>query len=66
MHYHITANGHYKGSWSNAVKYYRRIMRHPDQINFVTALREPRSHLLRYATSHNHAVYHLEYKFYAH
>lgn len=51
MHYHIAPNGHYKGSWNNAVKYYRRIMRHPDHINFVTALREPRSHLLRYAAS---------------
>ncbi|CAN0088221.1 unnamed protein product, partial [Ectocarpus sp. 6 AP-2014] len=48
MHYHITTQGQYTGTWDEAVKYYRRIMRDPDDINFVTVLREPRSHLLSY------------------
>ncbi|CAM9325575.1 unnamed protein product [Ectocarpus sp. 12 AP-2014] len=48
MHYHISARGQYKGTWNKAVTYYRKIMRNPDDINFVTVLREPRSHLLSY------------------
>eukprot|EP00903_Cladosiphon_okamuranus_P011852 g11134.t2 len=48
MHYHITPKGQYQGTWDEAVKYYRGIMRHPDRINFITVLREPRSHLLSY------------------
>ncbi|CAM9934952.1 unnamed protein product, partial [Ectocarpus sp. 13 AM-2016] len=48
MHYHITTQGQYTGTWDEAVKCYRRIMRDPDDINFVTVLREPRSHLLSY------------------
>eukprot|EP00752_Nemacystus_decipiens_P007990 g7138.t1 len=48
MHYHITPKGQYRGTWDEAAKYYRGIMRHPDRINFVTVLREPRSHLLSY------------------
>ncbi|CAB1103890.1 unnamed protein product [Ectocarpus sp. CCAP 1310/34] len=47
MHYHITARGQYWGTWNEAETYYRDIMRNPDDINFVTVLREPRSHLLR-------------------
>ncbi|CAM9406123.1 unnamed protein product, partial [Ectocarpus sp. 12 AP-2014] len=48
MHYHITPNAQYEGTWKDAVTYYRTIMRNPDDINFVTVLREPRSHLLSY------------------
>ncbi|CBJ29126.1 hypothetical protein Esi_0135_0018 [Ectocarpus siliculosus] len=48
MHYHISHSGEYTGTWPQAENYFRRIMRHPDSINFVTVLREPRSHLLRY------------------
>lgn len=61
MHYHITPKGQYAGTWSDAVKYYRGIMRHPNRINFVTVLREPRSHLLRYGASAHYAVCHLIY-----
>ncbi|CAM9149905.1 unnamed protein product [Ectocarpus sp. 4 AP-2014] len=32
MHYHITTQGQYTGTWDEAVKYYRRIMRDPDDI----------------------------------
>ncbi|CAN0308363.1 unnamed protein product, partial [Ectocarpus sp. 4 AP-2014] len=46
MHYHISHSGEYTGTWPQAENYFRRIMRHPDSINFVTVLREPRSHLL--------------------
>lgn len=54
MHYHLNGNGKYgkyEGSWDEAVGYYREIMRHPDDINFVTVLREPRSHFLRFESS---------------
>ena len=47
MHYHISPNGHYDGAWSDAQESYRGIMRDPDMINFITVLREPRSHFLR-------------------
>ncbi|CAM9357794.1 unnamed protein product [Ectocarpus fasciculatus] len=46
MHYHISHSGEYKSTWPQAENYFRRIMRYPDSINFVTVLREPRSHLL--------------------
>lgn len=48
MHYHISGRGQYSGSWPDALNQYRQIMRDPDNINFVTVLREPRSHLLSY------------------
>lgn len=48
MHYHISGRGQYDGTWSDALEYYRQIMRDPDNINFITMLREPRSHLLSY------------------
>ncbi|CAM9489149.1 unnamed protein product, partial [Scytosiphon promiscuus] len=48
MHYHISLNGQYRGTWKEAAGYYRDIMRYPNRINFVTLLREPRSHLLSY------------------
>ena len=48
MHYHISGKGHLKGSWSDAHKNYLRILRNPDDVSFITVLREPRSHFLRY------------------
>lgn len=48
MHYHISPSGQYWGTWSKAAEYYRDIMRYPNRINYITVLREPRSHLLRY------------------
>lgn len=47
MHYHITAFGNYRGTWSEAERAYRAIMRDPDDVNFMTVLRDPRSHLIR-------------------
>lgn len=48
MHYHISYTGQYRGTWSDALDCYKQIMRDPDNINFVTVLREPRAHLLSY------------------
>ncbi|CAN0281962.1 unnamed protein product [Ascophyllum nodosum] len=48
FHYHITPTGQNKGTWNGAYLSFRTIMREPDTINFVTILREPRSHLLSY------------------
>ena len=48
MHYHISGRGHLKGSLSNAHKNYLRILRNPDDASFITVMREPRSHFLRY------------------
>ena len=48
MHYHISGRGHLKDSWSNAHKNYLRILRNPDGVSFITVMREPRSHFLRY------------------
>lgn len=48
MHYHISGHGKYQGNWSKAKRHYRDIMRDPDNINYVTVLRDPRSHLIRY------------------
>lgn len=53
MHYHITPKGNYGGKWAQAEKYYRDIMRDPDNINFVTVLREPRSHVIRYVLKYS-------------
>ena len=50
MHYHISPKGHFQGNWPKARENYRRLMRHPDSINFITMMREPRSHFLRYKT----------------
>ena len=51
FHYHITPTGQNKGTWNGAYLSFRTIMREPDTINFVTILREPRSHLLRCGSS---------------
>ena len=48
IHYHITSRGQYLYPWSVARKNYRGIMRDPDNVNFITLMREPRSHFLRY------------------
>ncbi|CAN0014418.1 unnamed protein product [Ascophyllum nodosum] len=48
MHYHHSVFGQYDGTWKHADEAYRKIMRDPDNVKFVTVLREPRSHLLSY------------------
>lgn len=48
MHYHITVFGQYSGVWQDAEQQYRQLMRDPENVNFITIVREPRSHLLRY------------------
>lgn len=48
MHYHISPRGHLRYKWADAQESYRGIMRDPDNINFITVMREPRSHFLRY------------------
>ncbi|CAN0386062.1 unnamed protein product, partial [Discosporangium mesarthrocarpum] len=48
MHYHYAWNGFYKGTWQQAEENYGRIMADPDNINFVTVLREPVTHFLSY------------------
>eukprot|EP00904_Undaria_pinnatifida_P012460 jgi/Undpi1/8344/HiC_scaffold_25.g10812.m2 len=46
MHYHISPRGQFNGKWSEAHEHYRGIMRDPDSVNFITVMREPRSHFL--------------------
>ena len=48
MHYHIGTSFHLGYKWNAAAEQYKAIMRDPDNINFVTILREPRSHFLSY------------------
>ncbi|CAM9324747.1 unnamed protein product [Pylaiella littoralis] len=48
MHYHISTFGEYDGSWEHAEQQYRQLMRDPAGIHFITVLREPRSHFLRW------------------
>ncbi|CAM9149828.1 unnamed protein product [Ectocarpus sp. 4 AP-2014] len=48
MHYHVSAFGQFEGSWRQAEQAYRRILRNTKAVNFVTVVREPRSHLLSY------------------
>lgn len=47
MHYHLSAFGQFDGSWRQAEQAYRRILRNTKAVNFITVVREPRSHLLR-------------------
>eukprot|EP00903_Cladosiphon_okamuranus_P011858 g11139.t1 len=48
MHYHISPFGQYDGTWEEAEQSYRKILRDSEPINFITVMREPRSHLLSY------------------
>lgn len=48
MHYHISVFGQYKGTWPYMEQGYRRILRKPKEVNFITVLRDPRAHLLSY------------------
>ena len=48
MHYEISSMGHFNRPWADARKRYRGIMRDPDKINFLTVIREPRAHFIRY------------------
>ena len=57
MHYHISARGRYHGRWFRAEQQYRDIMRDPDNVNFVTLIREPRSHLIRCVSAAIAGVY---------
>ena len=49
MHYHMGVGRNYvTPPWEVNDRLYRRIMRDPDHINYVTILREPREHLISY------------------
>lgn len=48
MHYHVSPFGQYDGTWEEAENAYRGILRESEAVNFITVMREPRSHLLRY------------------
>lgn len=48
MHYHMSVFGDFESTWRQAEMSYRQIMRKSDPVNFITVLREPRSHLLSY------------------
>lgn len=48
MHYHMSVFGQFDGSWQQAENYYKQILREEERVNFITVLREPRKHLLRY------------------
>lgn len=48
MHLHIGNHFNLGYTWETAREYYRTIMRDPDNINFVTIVREPREHMLSY------------------
>lgn len=48
MHYHMSVFGQYKGTWHDVEQAYRKILRDPEEVNFITVMREPRTHLLSY------------------
>eukprot|EP00903_Cladosiphon_okamuranus_P017350 g15984.t1 len=48
MHYHISPSGWYDGTWQEAEQNYRKILRDSKPVNFITLMREPRSHLISY------------------
>ena len=48
MHYHIGTSSSLGHTWNAVAEQYKTIMRDPDNINFVTIFREPRSHFLSY------------------
>lgn len=48
MHYHFSGKGHFKGRWEEATGMYQRIMQQGEPINYITALRDQRSHFLSY------------------
>lgn len=48
MHYHMSVFGQLDGTWPQAEKHYRNIMKADAAVNFVTVVREPRQHLLSY------------------
>lgn len=48
MHYHVSPFGQYDGTWQEAEDAYSKILRESEPISFITVMREPRNHLLRY------------------
>lgn len=48
MHYHIDTDTPRQEKWGSAKEHYRDVMRYPDDINFVTILRDPRDRLLSF------------------
>ncbi|CAM9411183.1 unnamed protein product, partial [Laminaria digitata] len=48
MHYHVGTSNSLGHKWNEAAAQYKTIMRDPDNINFVTIFREPRSRFLSY------------------
>lgn len=47
MHYHHSTFGQYDGTWEKAERDFRDILRDDKKVNFVTVVRDPRTHLLR-------------------
>lgn len=48
MHYHHAWDGFYEGGWAEAKAAYKKIMRDPMKVNFVTVMREPVAHYMSY------------------
>lgn len=48
MHYHIDTDTPTQERWGSAKEHYRDVMRYPDDINFITILRDPRDRLLSF------------------
>ncbi|CAB1102036.1 unnamed protein product [Ectocarpus sp. CCAP 1310/34] len=48
MHYHIDTDTPRQERWGSAKEHYRDVMRYPDDINFITILRDPRDWLLSF------------------
>lgn len=48
MHYHIDTDTPRQERWGSAKEHYRDVMRYPDDINFITILRDPRDRLLSF------------------
>lgn len=48
MHYHYTVSGSFQGRWAQATSMYEKIMQQDERINYITVVRNPRSHFLSY------------------
>jgi len=48
MPHHVIRRAEFSPPWEVTDKLYRRVMRDPDSINYVTLLREPREHLISF------------------
>lgn len=48
MHYHYTSSGTFNGRWEHVKEMYSDIMMADERVNFITVLRDSRSHFLSY------------------